>query len=337
MDKKKSAKKVSCKRGLVTGGAGFIGSHLCEGLLSLGFRVTAIDNFSTSNPANIAGLKKNKHFKFYKASILNQALMGRLIRQCDIVYHMAAAVGVKYILEHPLDSILTNVKGTEIVLELASRYRKKVILASTSEVYGKHACEPFSENDDRTLGPTNKSRWSYAEAKAMDEFLALAYAKEAGLAAVIVRLFNIVGPRQIGRYGMVLPRFISEALAGKPITVYGDGKQLRSFTYVKDAVNAIIRLSLNKQAEGEIFNVGGGSAISIKELAMKVKERTGSSSPIVFVPYEKAYKGNSGDFEDMLCRIPDTSKLEKAIGFKPKYTLDIMIDNTVEYLRQGKG
>lgn len=327
------ANKANQKKAFVTGGGGFIGSCLCEELLSRGFKVTAIDNFSTSNKANISGLIKNKKFKCHKASILNKTLMQKLIRQCDIVYHMAAAVGVKYIMDHPLGSIITNIKGTEILLALASRYHKKVILASTSEVYGKHACEPFNENDDRTLGPTNKSRWSYAETKAMDEFLALAYAKEKKLPVVIVRLFNTVGPRQTGLYGMVLPRFILEALAHKPIIVYGDGEQRRSFAYVKDVVDAIIAISLKKQAEGEIFNVGNNSAISIKDLAIKVKEKTGSPSPIVFVSYEKAYKGSFKNFEDMLCRVPDVSKLKKMIGFKPNFSIDDIIDKTIEYFK----
>ncbi|HTY45770.1 MAG TPA: NAD-dependent epimerase/dehydratase family protein [Patescibacteria group bacterium] len=329
-------KKASPKRALITGGAGFIGSHLCEELLSRGFKVTAVDNLSTSRRSNLSAVIKNKNFRFYKGSILDEKLMRRLVRNCDIVYHMAAAVGVKYILSNPLGSIITNIKGTEIVLELADKYHKKVILASTSEVYGKHACEPFKEEDDRILGPVNKSRWSYAEAKAMDEFLALAYVKERKLAVVIVRFFNTVGPRQTGRYGMVLPGFILNALENKPITVYGTGEQMRSFTFVKDAVNAVVELSLKKQAEGQVFNVGGGANITIKDLAEKVKQRAFSSSRIVFIPYEQAYKGKAEDFEDMVCRIPDICKLQKMIGFKPGFSMDQIVDLTIEYFRKVK-
>jgi len=329
-------KKLLQKRALVTGGSGFIGSHLCENLLLRGFKVTAVDNLATSRKSNISLIIKNKNFKFYQGSILDVKLMRRLIQTCDIVYHMAAAVGVKYILDNPLGSIITNIKGTEIVFELADKYHKKVILASTSEVYGKHACEPFKEDDDRILGPVNKSRWSYAEAKAMDEFLALAYLKERKLPVVIVRFFNTVGPRQTGRYGMVLPGFILKAIQNKPITVYGDGSQMRSFTYVKDAVEAVVELSLKKQAEGQVFNIGGAANISIKELAEKVKQRVGSLSQIVFVSYEQAYQGNAEDFEDMVCRIPDTEKLQKMIGFKPEFTIDEIIDRTIDYFRKVK-
>ena len=329
-------KKLLQKRALVTGGAGFIGSHLCEELLSRGFQVAAVDNLSTSRKSNLSAIIKNKNFRFYKGSILDEKLMRRLIQACDIVYHMAAAVGVKYILANPLGSIITNIKGTEIVLDLVDKYHKKVVLASTSEVYGKHACQPFKEEDDRILGPVNKSRWSYAEAKAMDEFLTLAYVKERKLAAVIVRFFNTVGPRQTGRYGMVLPGFILNALENKPITVYGDGEQMRSFTFVKDAVRAVIELSLKKQAEGQVFNVGGGANIAIKDLAEKVKQRTFSASPIVYIPYEQAYQGKGEDFEDMVCRIPDICKLQKMIGFKPGFSIDEIVDLTIDYFRKVK-
>lgn len=328
--------KLSQKRALVTGGAGFIGSHLCEELLSRGFKVTALDNLATSRKSNLSLALKDKNFHFFQGSILDRKLMARLIRGCDIIYHLAAAVGVKYILDNPLGSIVTNIKGTEIIFELADKYQKKVLLASTSEVYGKHACVPFKEGDDRILGPVNKSRWSYAEAKAMDEFLALAYAKERKLPVVIIRFFNTVGPRQTGRYGMVLPGFILKAIQNKPISVYGDGSQIRSFTYVKDAVTAVVALSLSKKAEGEIFNVGGAASISIKDLAQRVKQRVGSLSKIVFVPYDQAYKANARDFEDMPCRIPDTAKLEKVIGFKPAFSIDEIIDRTIEYFRKVK-
>lgn len=327
---------MMAKKALVTGGAGFIGSHLCEELLSRGFRVSAIDNLSTSRKSNLATSLKNKNFKFYQGSITDIGRMRRLVKDCDVIYHMAAAVGVRYILDHPLGSILTNIKGTEIVLELADKYRKKTILASTSEVYGKHACAPFREDDYRTLGPTNVSRWSYAEAKAIDEFLALAYAKERKLAVVIVRFFNTVGPRQSARYGMVLPSFIQQALANAPITVYGDGEQLRSFIYVKDAVFATAEISLKKEAIGEIFNIGNNQTISMKDLAFKVKEKTGSTSPIIFLSYEDAYKDKAMDFEDMECRIPDIAKLRAAIDFVPKLGIEEIIEGTIEYFRGMK-
>src|SRR3989339_1212151 len=307
---------------LVTGGTGFIGSHLCEELLSRGFKVCAIDNFATSKKSNIRYLLKNKSFIFHKNTIFNRTLMNRLINQCDIVYHMAAAVGVKYIIDHPITSILTNLNGTEIVLELANRYKKKVIIASTSEVYGKHVCLPFRESDDRILGPTNISRWSYAEGKAIDEFITLAYANEKKLPVVIVRLFNTVGPRQSSAYGMVLPRIIQQALSNKPITIYGDGEQSRTFTYVLDVVKAITDISLTKKAEGEVYNIGNEQTISIKKLALKIKKLTHSKSPIKYIPYKKAYGEKSINFEDMKCRIPDISKIKKIINYLPKYDID---------------
>jgi UDP-glucose 4-epimerase len=321
---------------LITGGAGFIGSHLAEELLAGGFKVTVIDNLSTGCRENIAHLLKDKNFKFHKNTIMNERLMSRLIQDNDIVYHLAAAVGVKYILDHPLDSILTNVQGTEIVLRLADKYRRKVLITSTSEIYGKHLCSASSEDDDRTLGPTSISRWSYSDSKAIDEFLALAYAKERKLPVVIVRMFNTVGPRQVGSYGMVLPRFIQSALAGKPITVYNDGSQTRSFTYVKDAVWAIVGLSLNKKAEGRIFNIGNDQAVSIKELAEKIKTRSGSGSKIVYISYAKAFGKKAPDFEDMGCRIPDISRVRKLLHYRPHFDLDMMIDETIDYFK-GKG
>jgi len=324
------------KTALVTGGAGFIGSHLCEELLSRGFKVLVVDDFSTSRKANIKHLFVNKNFKFHKGSILDIKLMTSLVRKCNLIYHMAAAVGVKYILDHPLGSIITNIKGTETALDLAYQYRKKIIIASTSEVYGKHACMPFKEDDDRILGSTNISRWGYAEAKAMDEFMALAYAKERKLKIVIIRLFNTVGPRQAGRYGMVLPRLIQQALKNEPLTVYGDGLQIRSFLYVKDAVCAIVDLSLAKCVEGEVFNIGNDQAASIKDLALKIKEKTHSTSEIKFIPYEEAFGDKAAEFEDMQCRIPDISKIRKAIGYQPKYNLDSIIENTVQYFLENR-
>ena len=329
--------KIKIIKALVTGGAGFIGSHLCEELLSRGFKVYAIDNFATSRKSNISPLLKNKYFRFYRGTILNRALMKRLINQSDIVYHMAAAVGVKYILDHPITSILTNLNGTETVLELASRFKKKVIIASTSEVYGKHVCLPFRESDDRILGPTSISRWSYAEGKAIDEFIALAYANENKLPVVIVRLFNTVGPRQTATYGMVLPRIIEQAMNNKPLTVYGDGLQSRAFTYVLDVVRAIVDISLTKKAEGEVYNIGNEQALTIRELALKIKQKTHSKSLIKFVSYKNAYGKRSINFEDMQCRIPDISKIKTMINYQPKYDIDAIIDNTMEYfLKKGK-
>lgn len=324
------------KRALITGGAGFIGSHLCEELLDRGFFVTVIDNLSTAPRSNSTFLSKKKNLKLYKDSILNEKLIERLIKNCDVVYHLAAAVGVKFILDHPLGSILTNVEGTQIILRLANKYRKKVVLTSTSEVYGKHVCSPIQEQDDRTLGSTSVSRWSYSDAKAIDEFLALAYAKERKLPVVIVRLFNTVGPRQVGRYGMVLPRFIQAALSNEPIIVYGDGLQTRSFAYVKDVVRAIADLSLAKKAEGEIFNIGNDQPISIKDLAAKIKEATRSQSEIKYISYEEAYGDKSHDFEDIECRVPNISKIRSLLNYQPQYDIGKIIEATVEYFRDTK-
>lgn len=321
------------KRALITGGAGFIGSHLSEELLTRDFQVAVIDNLSTGSKTNIAQLLKEKSFKFIENTIMNEKLMAHLVKDCDIIYHLAAAVGVQYILDHPLNSILTNVVGTEIVLRLADKYHKKILIASTSEVYGKHLCSPSNENDDRTVGPTIISRWSYADSKALDEFLALAYAKERKLAVVIVRPFNTVGPRQVGNYGMVLPRFIQSALSGKSIKVYNDGLQTRSFTYVTDVVKTMVDLSFLRKAEGQIFNIGNDQAISIKALAELIKAKTDSKSEIIFLPYAKAFGKRAADFEDMGCRIPDVSRLRKIMDFQPRYNLEAMIEKTIEYFK----
>ncbi|OGW85312.1 MAG: nucleoside-diphosphate sugar epimerase [Omnitrophica bacterium RIFCSPHIGHO2_02_FULL_46_11] len=319
-------------KALVTGGAGFIGSHLCEALLDLGFSVTAVDNFATASKSNIRHLlKTHRSFKFYKGSVMNPALMERLIRSCDIVYHLAAAVGIIYILDHPIDSILTNVKGTEIVLKLASKYRKKVLITSSSEVYGKQPPSPIREEDDRILGSTSTSRWSYSDSKATDEFLALAYATEKKLPVVIVRLFNVVGPRQVGNYGMVLPRFIEEALSNKPITVFGDGSQIRSFCYVTDAVRAIVDLSLSEKACGKTFNIGSDESLSIKQLAYKIKQKTRSRSKIVYISYEKFYGEH---FEDVTFRAPDLSRIRATIRYQSRYGIDQIIDETVAYFQR---
>lgn len=321
-------------KNLITGGAGFIGSHLAEELLKRREEVVVIDNLSTGRMENIEHLKGNPNFSFHIDTIMNQDLMKRLIKGCDIVYHMAAAVGVKFIIDNPLESIQTNVKGTELLFELSNALgKKKVILASTSEIYGKDRAgkRKFKEDDDRVLGSTTISRWSYSCGKAMDEFLALAYWREKKLPVVIVRFFNTVGPRQSGMYGMVVPRFVKNALLGQPLTIYGDGKQTRSFTYVSDVVDAVISLAHHPKAVGDIFNIGNPRAISIGELAKKVKKMTNSNSPIVCIPYEKAYEKG---FEDMRHREPDIAKISGLIGFEPKVDLDEILKNVIKYFQE---
>lgn len=319
-------------RVLVTGGAGFIGSHLVEKLLKNRHKVMIIDDLSTGRMENISHLARNKNLSVYIDTILNEDLMNKLISKADFIYHLAAAVGVKYIIENPLRSIQINVRGTEIVLELASKLsrknqKKKVLLTSTSEVYGKNENIPFKENDNRVLGSTTISRWSYSCAKAIDEFLALAYYREKGLPVIIVRLFNICGPRQVGDYGMVIPRFIEQALLNKPVTVYEDGKQIRSFLYVDDAIGAILSLSKHPGATGEIFNIGGSETITIEKLAKKIIFLTKSKSKIVHIPYKEVYKNG---FEDMRYRLPDINKIKKLTGFKPKFTLKDILRKMIE-------
>jgi len=319
------------RRVLITGGAGFIGSHLADVLLKKGHKVIIIDNLSTGSMDNISHLKDNKRFSYHIDTIMNKRLIRKLTDESDIVYHLAAAVGVKYIIDNPLESIQTNVRGTEIVLELANKSnpKKKVVLASTSEIYGKnkdgHAS--FREDDDRILGTTSISRWSYSCTKALDEFLALAYYREKKLPIVVVRLFNTCGPRQTGRYGMVIPRFVKQALLNQPITVFGDGRQTRSFTYVDDVVKALIALAKYLGAVGEIYNIGNPKSISINELAEKIKAMTDSTSKIVHIPYEKAYEKG---FEDMRNRQPDISKIKEHVGFKPKVDIDEMLDSIIK-------
>ena len=321
---------------VVTGGAGFIGSHLAEELLRLGETVTVIDNLSTGSIKNIEHLKKNPKFSYHIDTIMNEKLMKQLIKRSDIIYHMAAAVGVKYIIDNPLDSIKTNVEGTRIVLELASSLGKeKVIMASTSEIYGKDrpGKRIFKEGDDRVLGSTTISRWSYSCTKALDEFLALAYWREKKLPVVIARFFNTCGPRQTGRYGMVVPRFIKQALLNKPITIYGDGKQSRCFTDVRDTVKVLVVLSKNRKAVGEVFNIGNPkNKISINALAKKIKVMSGSKSRIMKIPYKKAFKEG---FEDMRHREPDISKLKSLTGFKPKIGTDEMLRDMINYLERS--
>lgn len=318
---------------LITGGAGFIGSHLAEELLKRGNMVTIIDDLSTGSILNIDHLKQNKSFEYYIDTIMNKPLMAELIDKSDEVYHLAAAVGVRLICEKPVETIETNIKGTETVLELANKKKKKVLLASTSEVYGKNNNVPFKEEDDLVLGSTIRRRWSYACSKAIDEFLAFAYWEESKLPIVICRFFNTVGPRQTGKYGMVIPRFVVQALANEPITVYGDGNQTRSFTYVGDVINACIKLMDTPKALGDVFNIGSELEVSINELAKLIIERSGSKSKIVHIPFNEAYDDN---FEDMVRRLPDISKIRKIIGFEPTKKIDEIIDSVIEYYRKQK-
>jgi len=317
-------------KALITGGAGFIGSHLAEALLERGDEVTIIDDLSTGRFENIEHLTSNPRFHFAIETITNETVMDRLVSECDMIFHLAAAVGVELIVHSPVRTIETNIVGTRAVLQVANRYRKKVIVASTSEVYGKAVTVPFREDDDRLMGPTTKSRWSYATSKAVDEFLALAYWKEKKLPTVVARFFNTVGPRQTGQYGMVVPRFVAQALKGEPITVYGDGRQSRCFTHVSDTVRAVILLADNPNAVGQVFNVGSSEEITILGLAQKVKKLLGSNSEIVFIPYDEAYEEG---FEDMRRRVPDTTKIRNLTGWETKYSLDDTILAVADYMR----
>jgi UDP-glucose 4-epimerase len=322
-------------KALITGGAGFVGSHLAETLLERGDEVIVLDNLSTGSIENISGLKSNPGFRYAIDSVTNAPLAAELIDQADVVFHLAAAVGVKLIVESPVNTIETNVHGTELVLKLANKKKKKVILASTSEVYGKSNLVPFREDADLVMGATTKGRWSYACSKAIDEFLALAYHKEKRLPVVIVRLFNTVGPRQTGRYGMVVPNLVKQALLGHPLTVYGDGSQSRCFTYVSDVVGALIALADHCGAVGGVFNVGNDrEEVTILELARRVRERTGSRSQIELVPYEKAYEEG---FEDMPRRVPDLSKVRELIGYEPQIHLDEILDRVAAYFTSVQG
>lgn len=316
---------------LITGGAGFIGSHLAEALLDSGSRVACLDDLSTGSYNNIKGLIGKKGFKFCEGDVLDAALLEELVEGADLVCHLAAAVGVRYVIENPIKSIEINVNGTENVLKLADKYRKKVFFASTSEVYGKTENRAFSEDDDRVVGSTNVGRWSYSCSKALDEFLAMAYFKERGLPVVIGRFFNTCGPRQTGKYGMVIPRFVSLALKNKPLLVHGDGLQTRSFCYVGDAVRAVMMLVSEKRAEGGVFNIGSPEAATIGGLAERIIELSGSRSSIEYIPYEKAF---SGDFEDMRYRVPDISRISALTGYKPQYTLDMILREVIEHFRK---
>jgi len=318
-------------RALITGGAGFVGSHLAELLLSEGHEVFVLDNLSTGSIENIIHLKHDPRFHYTIDSVSNEPVLAELIDRSDVVFHLAAAVGVKLIVEQPVHTIETNVQGTEVVLKHANKKKKLVLIASTSEVYGKNTCVPFTEDADLVLGPTLKHRWAYACSKAIDEFLALAYWKEKKLPVIIARLFNTVGPRQTGRYGMVIPNFVRQALAGHPITVFGDGSQSRSFTYVGDVVGALAKLIQEPRAVGQVFNVGNGSEITIRELAERVKAITNSTSPIVTIPYDQAYESG---FEDMPRRVPDTTRIRELIGYEPKVQLDEILESVVAYFQQ---
>jgi UDP-glucose 4-epimerase len=315
---------------LITGGSGFVGSHLAEALLHQGHGVVVIDDLSTGSCQNIAHLKKHPRFTYVVDSIFNRGLTAELVDNCDAVFHLAAAVGVKLIVDSPVRTIETNIKGTELVLEMCAKKRRKVLITSTSEVYGKSTKQSFTEEDDLILGPTYRSRWSYAASKAIDEFLALAYHREKRLPVVVVRLFNTVGPRQTGQYGMVIPRFVEQALTNQPITVYGTGQQVRSFTWVGDVAQALIKLMHSDAAIGEIFNIGHYERITILELAHLIKDLTQSTSPIDFVSYEAAY---GEGFEDMMYRLPDISKIQKRIGYQPTKTLRQILESIIDFHR----
>ncbi len=318
-------------RVLITGGAGFVGSHLTEALLERGDEVFILDNLSTGSIENVVHLKGHPRFHYTIDTVSNEPVLAELIDRCDIVVHLAAAVGVKLIVEQPVHTIETNVHGTEVVLKHANKKKKLVLIASTSEVYGKSVNVPFREDADLVLGPTVKHRWAYACSKMIDEFLALAYWKEKKLPVIVVRLFNTVGPRQTGQYGMVIPNFVRQALAGQPITVFGDGTQSRSFTYVGDVVKAMVALIDEPRAIGQVFNIGNGKEISIRDLAEKVKTLTGSNSEIVLVPYEKAYEAG---FEDMPRRVPDIGRIQALVGYAPTVELDETLTRVIEHFRQ---
>jgi UDP-glucose 4-epimerase len=318
-------------RALITGGAGFIGSHLSEALLDRGDAVLILDNLSTGSIDNIAHLKERAGFEYFIDSVNNEPLLAELIDRSDVVFHLAAAVGVRLIVEQPVYTIETNVHGTEVVLKHANKKKKLVVIASTSEVYGKSDDVPFREDSDLVMGPTPKHRWAYACSKAIDEFLALAYWKERKLPVIIVRFFNTVGPRQTGQYGMVIPNFVRQALAAEPITVFGDGTQSRSFTHVADVVGALLKLVNEPRAIGQVVNIGNTHEITMADLAKRVRKLSGSDSAIKYVPYDEAYESG---FEDMPRRVPDLSRIEGLIGYKPIHTLDDILTQVIDYFRK---
>jgi UDP-glucose 4-epimerase len=318
-------------KALVTGGAGFIGSHLSELLLAGGWEVFALDDLSTSSIQNVAHLKERWDYHLVVDSVLSPSVVNELVHKCDVVFHLAAAVGVRLIVERPVHTIVTNVQGTETVLEFCNRFGKRVLIASTSEVYGDHRDErPLDEEARRIYGPTTARRWAYADSKAMDELLALAYHQERGLDCVIVRLFNTVGPRQSGQYGMVIPRFVERALSGRPIEIHGDGTQTRCFCHVTDTIRALKDLMEERSISGSIFNVGSTAGIRIIDLAERVKEMTRSQSELEFVPYDKVY---GQGIEDMLHRVPSIEKVNAAIGWEPQLNLDVILADVIKHFR----
>ena len=319
---------------LITGGAGFIGSHLAERLLQGGHNIVVVDDLSTGSMENIAHLLENERFRFVRDSVRNEGTMVALVDRCEVIYHLAAAVGVQLIIDDPVRTIETNIHGTEVVLGLANKFRRKVLVASTSEVYGKNSKVPFNEDHDTMLGPTRFSRWSYACTKMVDEFLALAYHDQYGMEAVICRFFNTTGPRQTGRYGMVVPRFVRRALKGDPLEIYGNGKQSRCFCNVSDVLDALVRLMVCDEAVGEVVNIGTAEAIAIEALADKVIELTGSRSEKRFLTYEQAY---GKQFDDMMVRVPDLSKAKRLIGYEPKRSLMDTLQDVIEYERTLMG
>lgn len=315
---------------LITGGAGFIGSHLAEVLIKDRHRVIVLDDLSTGRLENIDHIRENPNFELVIGTILNEHLLDKLVEKCDVILHLAAAVGVELIVKKPLESLTTNIKGSENVLEMAYRYNKKILITSTSEIYGKNVNGPLKESDDRILGSPQKTRWGYSTAKAVDEMLAYVYWKEKKVPTIIVRLFNTVGPRQTGVYGMVMPRFIRQALKGEPITIYGTGKQSRCFLHVNDVVKALIKLIDEPKSIGDVFNIGSQEEITIEDLAKEIIRITKSSSNLQYIPYNKAYEEG---FEDMQRRVPDTIKINKLIGFKPTYTLSEIIKDIIPHIK----
>ncbi|MFA6108342.1 MAG: GDP-mannose 4,6-dehydratase [Candidatus Latescibacterota bacterium] len=318
---------------LITGGAGFIGSHLAERHLKMGDEVTALDNLSTGSITNVQHLEGNPRFHMVIDEVLNVEVMRGLVEDCQLIYHLAAAVGVDFIIDNPLQSLKTNIQGTEIVLELANEKKRKVIIASTSEIYGKkNGHVPFAETSDRILGPTTVIRWNYSTSKAVDELFALAYWREKRLPCVIVRPFNVIGPRQTGHYGMVVPRFVKQALLGHPITVYGDGEQRRCWTYIDDALDGLIALANCDRAVGDIFNLGSHFEMSIKELAHKIKDLTHSQSEVHFIPYEQAWP--KGTYEDLVYRAPNLEKIRRTVGYDPKVDLEEALTRIIAHFER---